>query len=214
MTNRVQQLAWDRLAATELDPVDPPVSAGGLASILDVMPDSLASEQDVKDLAWVIDKQLGKLFNRVWLSSPIAYLAQVPSGKLSGLISSLPADIWNELAWNFKLGGEEIIFFAPLAVKQELLGVGYKLQRKAGTKWALEWIFDLLQVQGQIIRWYEESGTANTYRIKITTDLNGRSYTSVTQMVLFWVDRFAPKGAKLTEIRYNPNLTTDVVLWP
>jgi hypothetical protein len=214
MTSRLQQLAWDRLASTELDPVNPPLVGDAVASILDMMPDSLATEADVKDLAWVIDKQLGKLFNRVWLSSPIAYMAQVPSGKLSSLISSLPADIWNELAWNFKLGGEEIIWFASHLVKQDLLEVGYKLQRKAGTKWALNWIFELLGAAGQVIPWYDEAATANTYRILITGDMGAVSYTAVAEKIVSWCDRFAPKGAKLTEARYNPNGTVNVVLWP
>jgi hypothetical protein len=58
MTSRLQQLAWDRLASTELDPVNPPLVGDAVASILDMMPDSLATEADVKDLAWVIDNIL------------------------------------------------------------------------------------------------------------------------------------------------------------
>lgn len=208
----LQQLGWDRLAGTELDPINPP--SGAVASILDVMPEILASDNDVKDLAWVIDKQLGRLFNRAWLASPLSYLGGVPSGKLATLISSLPSDIYNEVAWNFGLGGEEIIRTASHAVKQSLLAQGYKLQKKAGTKWAVAWLLQLLGVTGSVIPWYDEAATANTFRILISSDLGGRSYTEVAQMVLFWCDRFAPKGAKLRELRYNPNGTTDVVLWP
>jgi hypothetical protein len=87
MTSRLQQLAWDRLATTELDPLDPPVVGDAVASILDMMPDALRDEEDVQDLAWVIDKQLGKLFNRIWLPIPlppeaaaIVYARPLPSG--------------------------------------------------------------------------------------------------------------------------------------
>jgi hypothetical protein len=214
MTSRLQQLAWDRLATTELDPLDPPVVGDAVASILDMMPDALRDEEDVQDLAWVIDKQLGKLFNRIWLASPLTTLGQIPSGRLGGAIASLPGDIYNEVAYNFKLGAEEIIWFAPHTVKQDLLSQGYKLQKKAGTKWALNWVFALLEVQGTITPWYDDASAANTYKIKITSDIGSKSYTQVIEAVLFWADRFAPKGSKLTELRYNPNGTTNVVLWP
>ncbi len=214
MTSRVQQLGWDRLAATELDPILTPTAGDPVLSILDMMPDALADEADVKDLAWCIDKQLGKLFNRIWLSSPLTALGLISSGRLNNAISGLPGDIFNELAYNFALGAEDVIWFAPHLAKQALLAEGYKLQKKAGTKWALNWIFSLLDMQGQIIPWYSETAAANTFRVLFTSDANGKSYTQIVSAVLFWVDRFAPKGSQLYEIRYTPNGTTNVVLWP
>jgi phage tail P2-like protein len=116
--------------------------------------------------------------------------AQVKNAIIYARIDELDEPLLSNLAWQFNLDGYEGYALAQtLDEKRALVKNAIQLKWHKGTRWSVERVFELLNLQGVIIEWWEsDDPTFNPYEfdLDITTEirpLNETFYSDVIRLV-------------------------------
>lgn len=155
--------------------------------LLDLVPESIREEEDIVALTRAIAPEFQNI------AGAVVETVILPN------IASLPEAVLNELAWSMRLNELQIWDDATLAGKRALLINIFAIRKKAGTRYAVRRIFDLLSVVGTVIEWWEEAATANTYRLRLNATDVGMTLAALRQIPEL-LDRFARVSQDLTEL--------------
>lgn len=163
-------------------------------SLLDVLPESIASDPDIVALSLAIDPELRSVG------------AAIIEAVILPRIAELEDPILNELAWAFRLNRLQIWDEATTEGKRALLVNIFSIRKKSGTRFAVRRAFDLLSVVGKVIEWWEEGAAANTYRLRIFVGLVEITRSQLVQIGEL-VRRFARTSQKLSEFAVEADST-------
>ena len=170
-------------------------------SLLDLVPESIASDPEVIAMAAALDPELQAV------SEAIIGVVILPN------IAELDESILNELGWAFRLNELQLWDSATVEGKRALLVNIFAIRKKSGTRFAVRRIFDLVSVVGMLIEWWEEGAAPFSYRLLITVGDVGitAAQLSQTQELTY---RFAPARAWLREIGVETNRQGPLLLYP
>lgn len=156
------------------------------ASLLDFVPESIASDPEIIALSLAIDPELRDVG------------AAIIEAIILPRVAELDETILDELAWAFRFNRLQIWDVATVAKKRALLVNVFAIRKKSGTRFAVRRVLDLVEVTGQIVEWFEEGAAPYTYRIRL--DVNGVGITKSTLVQIAELKaRFAPKRCKTSE---------------
>lgn len=171
------------------------------ASLIDFLPESIASDPEIIALSLAIDPELR------------AVGAAIIEATILPRIAQLDDPILDELAWAFRLDQLQLWDTATTQGKRDLLVNIFAIRKKSGTRFAVRRIFDVMEVDGIVVEWWEEGAAAYTYRLRLFVDEVG-----ITDAQLFQIGelthRFAPARAQLSEFAVESDRTAPARLYP
>lgn len=171
------------------------------ASLLDFVPESIASDEEIIALSLAIDPELRDVG------------AAIVEAIIMPRISEQPEDVLDALAWGFRLNELQLWDSATVEGKRALLVNIFAIRKKSGTRFAVRRIFDLLSVTGQVVEWFEEGGPAFSYRLVILVTDVGVTAEQLGQIPEL-THRFEPARAWLREIAVQSNQEGSLFLYP
>lgn len=124
--------------------------------LIDIMPDSIAKDENVCAAATAIDKQLCDMAANVDIGAVIANIDNLPSGVLDHIAAQYDVSPWRD-KWTIEL-------------KRSSLKFALLLKRKRGTRGALLRAVGSLGAAASIVEWWETNpkGTPHTFKIYAT----------------------------------------------
>jgi phage tail P2-like protein len=167
------------------------------ASLLDFLPESIASDADVIALCRAIDPRNAEVSNAILEAIILPRIGQ------------LDEQLLNELAWSFNLNSLQIWDTATVAGKRALLVNIFAIRKKSGTRFAVRRVFDLMSVVGTVVEWFEEGAAPYTYRLRLFVDEVGITLSQLVQISEL-THRFARASAQLSEFAVESNRTAPI----
>lgn len=129
--------------------------------LLDLLPASITPDGQVQAASAAVQPQLDDINEKI------------PFIELYKNIDQLPEPILRMLAWENGVYGAEWRLAQTIDDKRNLVKGSFMLNKRRGTRWAVERVFELLRLKAVIAEWWEEDGPPATFRIKIL-DVTGR----------------------------------------
>lgn len=134
-------------------------------TLLELLPSSIAGDETIQAACETVQPELD------------AVTGVIPTFEIYRRLQAndLPIDVLRLLAWEHRVYGVEWRLALTLEAKHELVKNAFELNRRRGTRWAVERVFDLIGLHAELREWWEpgESGTPGTFRISIL-DVTGR----------------------------------------
>jgi phage tail P2-like protein len=171
------------------------------ASLVDFLPDSIASDQEILALSLALDPELQSV------AGAIVEAIILPR------IATIDEKVLDELGWAMRLNELQLWESATVDGKRSLLANIFAIRKKAGTRYAVRRIFDLISVTGTIIEWWEEGREPFTYRLIITITDVGITFAQLTQIPEL-LQRFAPTRAYLAELALTGEESGSLFIYP
>lgn len=131
-------------------------------SLLDILPDSITGDEQVRGAAQAIDPQLRLAASKTDLPSLYASVDHLTSVQLDHLAASWDATVWRD-SW-------------PVALKRSVLKATISEKRKKGTVKAVREALSSISSAASIVEWWqtEPKGTPHTFTIYATqSDIEG-----------------------------------------
>ncbi len=156
------------------------------ASLLDFVPEVIASDLEVIAISLAIDPELQSVG------------AAIIEANILPRISEQPEWVLDELAWAFRLNQLQIWDTATIEGKRALLVNIFEVLKKSGTRFAVRRVFDLMSVVGEVVEWFEEAAAPYTYRLRLFVDEIGITLEQQLQISEL-THRFESARSQLTE---------------
>ena len=166
-------------------------------ALIDLMPPSIRYDQQVIDACNSLDLELDEV------KQLIAYAA------IYARIDELPESVIEALAWENKMLGAEWAIAKTLDKRRELVKNSFLLNKKRGTRWAVERIFTILGMRAEIVEWFEEGAEPFTFRISVL-DVTETGFTpEVEQWVTSLIYAYKPlsRHIKGTTLQVKSSVT-------
>lgn len=146
----------------------------------DLLPSSIRNDADMAamaDSANPLLREIGEL---------------IPFIELYNNIDLLPEPILRMLAWENNVFGIEWRLAQTIEEKRALVKDSFILNKRRGTRWAIERVFELLSLEANIVEWWEDGGDPFTFRIRVL-EVGGRgiSYDEIA-LLNELVDMYKP----------------------
>lgn len=171
------------------------------ASIIDFLPPSLRTDPEVLALALALDPELQEV------SEAIVNAIILPR------IDNLDETILDELAWAFRFDRLQIWDVATIEGKRALLKNVFAIRKKSGTRFAVRRVFDLMELVGQVVEWFEEDAAPGTYRLRLFVDEVGITLLQLIQISEL-THRFARASAQLSEFAVESDRPAPLFIHP
>lgn len=125
--------------------------------LIELVPGSIKGDGQVQAAAGAVQPHLDDI------------TSQIPLIELYENIDTLPEPILRMLAWENRVYGPEWRLASTIEEKRALVKGSFELNKRRGTRWAVERIFELLNLRAVIAEWWEpgENGDPATFRIAI-----------------------------------------------
>lgn len=165
--------------------------------LIDLMPLSLRQDQQIIDICETIDVEM------VEVKQLIAYSA------IYARIDDLPESVIEALAWENKMLGPEWAIAKTRAKRIELVKNSFVLNKKRGTRWAVERIFSIIGMRAEIVEWWEEDAEPYTFRISVL-DVSETGFTpEIEQWVTSLIYAYKPlsRHIKGTTLQVKSSVT-------
>lgn len=166
-------------------------------SLLDFLPESIASDPDIVALSLALDPEIRSV------------AAAIIEAIILPRINELADDILDELAWAMRFNELQIWDVATTAQKRALLVNVFAIRKKSGTRYAVRRAFDLVSIIGDVVEWWEEAATPNTYRLRMFVSDSGITLSQLVQITEL-ARRFARKSQQLREFATEADSTAPV----
>ena len=166
-------------------------------ALIDLMPPSLRYDQKIIDVCETLDLEMAEV------KQLIAYSA------IYARIDELPETVIEALAWENKMLGAEWAIAKTREKRIELVKNSFILNKKRGTRWAVERIFSILGMRAEIVEWWEEGGEPFTFRISVL-DVSETGFTpEVEQWVTSLIYAYKPlsRHIKGTTLQVKSSVT-------
>lgn len=171
-------------------------------SLVDFLPDSIASDEDVIALSRAIDPELR------------AVAAAVSEAIIWPNIAQLPAPVIEILGHDTRLDELQIWDTATLDGRRALLANIFAIRKRSGTRFAVRRIFDLLSVVGSLVEWWEEGAPHDTYRIRLTVAGDPGITKAQLLQIPELLHRFARASQQLTELAVEADERGQLTIYP
>ena len=135
------------------------------------------------------------------LQPEIAALADaIPGLELYSRIDELPEPILRLLAWENRVDGAEWSLALTLEDKRNLVKNSFDLNKRRGTRWSIERVFELLRLRAEIVEWWEEGADPFTFRIAVLDVGNRGIKTAELTLIDQLIDTYKPLTRHITGI--------------
>ncbi len=167
-----------------VDPADP-----GTASMLPFVPSSIADDPDIIAMSLALAPQFSNL------TQSIVEAIVLPR------IGDLSAPVCDALAWGYRLN--ELSFWDDLPVEGKRIALAgiLKVLKCAGTTFAVARIFDILQIEGQVIPWFDDAAPPSRYRLHVE-GVEGSHPSGTRAAIIEWAYRLGPTRGVLTGVTF------------
>lgn len=169
-------------------------------SLVDLLPPAIASDEDIIALSLALDPELR------------AVSAAIEEAIIWPNVDNLPEAVLDVLAWDCRLNELQIWDDATLAGKRALLKNIFAIRKKSGTRYAVRRIFDLLSVVGELIEWWQEGASHDTYRIRLHVEGDPGLTLHQLQQIPELLARFARTSQSLSELAVESNTPAPLAL--
>jgi phage tail P2-like protein len=171
------------------------------ASLLDFLPESIASDAEIIALSLAIDPELQNVG------------AAIIEAVILPRIADLSEEILEELAWAFRLNQLLLWDASTLDGKRALLVNIFQVRKKSGTRFAVRRVFDLMSVVGSVVEWWEEGAAPYTYRLRLFVEEVGITLDQLLQIDEL-THRFAPTRCQLSEFAVESSKAAPLLIYP
>ena len=125
----------------------------------ELIPPNLLADQNIKALVEAIEPEFEKV------KQEIVNVLIYPR------IDELNEEVLDLLAWQFHIEGYELA--TNITEKRNLIKKAIELHRYKGTKYAIEEVLRVLNLEGKISEWFEYNGTPYHFRVDIDLKYQG-----------------------------------------
>ena len=122
--------------------------------IKELLPPSLAQNENVKALAQALDKQLQKIEDQIINALILPRIDQISDPELL-----------DHLAHQFHIEGYDLA--QSVEEKRALIKSAIELHRYKGTKYAIKKVLEALGLEGQVREWFEYNGQPYNFRVEL-----------------------------------------------
>lgn len=133
-------------------------------NLIELVPTSIKKDEQIKAAASGIDPELKSV------SSSIKF------AELYSRIDELTEPVLKMLAWENRVYSYEWALATTIDAKRNLVKNSFDLNKRRGTRWAIERIFELLNIDATIQEWFEYGGQPYRFKVNINT-IDGRGLT-------------------------------------
>ena len=130
--------------------------------IKDLLPPSLARDENIRALAQALDRELEKIEAQIINVLILPRIDQISD-----------PDLLDLLAWQFHIEGYDLA--QSVEEKRNLIKSAIELHRYKGTKYAIKKVLQALGLEGQVKEWFEYNG--QPYRFKVELGITNRQIT-------------------------------------
>lgn len=161
-------------------------------TLSELLPPSISSDGQVQAASDAVQPQLNSIGS------------SIPLIELYRQIDTLAEPILRMLAWENRVFGAEWALARTIEDKRALVKGSFELNKRRGTLWAVERVFELLRLKADIVEWWEEGGQPATFRIAIL-DVSGRG---ILESELSLIDELIYTYKPLTRHNLGINMLT------
>lgn len=164
--------------------------------LLDLLPDSIRGDAQIAAAAQAVQPGLDDVTDNI------------AAIELYSRIDDLPEPVLHMLAWENNVAGVEWRLALTIQEKRDLVRSSFDLNRRRGTRWSVERVFDLLNLSATITEWWEEGGEPFTFKV-VVSDVGGRgiAYEEI-ELLEQLVDIYKPltRHSRGIEVGVSPEL--------
>lgn len=161
--------------------------------LLDILPSSISNDEQIRAMAEALQPELS------------AIQQAIPLIELYSRIDELPEPILRMLAWEHRVYQYEWQLAETIEEKRELVKNSFELNIRRGTRWSIERVFELLNINASLLEWFEYDGDPYRFRVSIF-EKNGQAPTPEQIDLMFkMVGQYKPLRSALESV----DLVTD-----
>lgn len=138
-----------------------------MSNALKMLPESLKQDEFTVALVEAFEIQYNKLQEEIQLLGILSNVDNHPESLVDYLAFEKHVDFYEELTFN---------------EKQDVVRNSVEIHRKNGTKFALIRIFDLLNMNGKVLEWFDYGG--EPYQFKVDIDVSEKGITEESLILL------------------------------
>lgn len=124
-------------------------------TLLELIPHSISNDTAVQDMARALQPDIDVINE------------SIPLIELYSRLDELPDGILHMLAWENKMGGPEWGLTITREDKINLIRNSYELNKRRGTRWSIEKVFELLRFKPEIVEWWEDGAPPYSFKIRV-----------------------------------------------
>lgn len=160
--------------------------------LIDLLPCSISSSQQVADMSLSMQPSIDSISQ------------SIPVIEIYKFIDDLPEPILKMLALENRVLQDEWELAISIEDKRLLIKNSFLLNKKRGTRWAIERIFETLRLSAQVDAWHEYGGEPYHFRVSVL-DISNRG---ISQHELAIIDRMIIRYKSLRDVVDGVNLVT------
>lgn len=161
--------------------------------LLDILPSSISNDEQIRAMAEALQPELS------------AIQQAIPLIERYSRIDELPEPILRMLAWEHRVYQYEWQLAETIEEKRELVKNSFELNIRRGTRWSIERVFELLNINASLLEWFEYDGDPYRFRVSIF-EKNGQAPTPEQIDLMFkMVGQYKPLRSALESV----DLVTD-----
>ena len=123
--------------------------------LAEILPASISSDENIQNATAAIQPHLDDV------TAAIAQIEILPR------IDELPESILRMLAWENGIYSTEWQLAKNVESKRQLVKDSFELNKRRGTRWAVERVFEVLEIPAELSEWFEYDGDPYTFRINV-----------------------------------------------
>lgn len=157
-------------------------------NILDITPDSIANDPQIIAMASSLQQKLNDV------------TAEIPFIEIYSRIDELPEPILRMLAVENRVFRNEWSLATTIEAKRDLVKSSFELNQRRGTRFSVERILGLLNINATLLEWFEYGGDPYRFRVSIF-DINGEELTTEQlQQAQRLINQYKPLRASLESV--------------
>lgn len=156
--------------------------------LIDVVPKNIRNSKQIKDMAGALQPQLDSVTNAI------------PSIEIYKRIDELPEPILRMLAWENRVYQYEWALAETLASKRDLVKDSFELNQRRGTRWSIERVLDLVNVDANLQEWFEYGGLPYRFKINLQSINDQAPTPAQIDLINKLIDKYKPLRSALESI--------------
>lgn len=156
--------------------------------IIDITPESLKQDEQILAMCETLQPQMDEVDQ------------SIPLIEIYSRIDQLPEPILRMLAVEHRVYQDEWELAQTIDAKRRLIKDSFVLNKRRGTRWSIERIFDLLNITATLQEWFEYGGSPFKFKVSIF-EIEGRGLTeSELQQAVRMINRYKPLRSSIESI--------------
>lgn len=156
--------------------------------LIDIVPGSISNDDQIRSMSDAIQLELDSI------QQSISFI------ELYSRIDELPEPILRMLAWEHRVYQYEWQLAETIEEKRELVKNSFELNKRRGTRWSIERVFEILNINATLQEWFEYGGSPFHFRVSVY-EKNGQAPTPEQVDLMFkMVSKYKPLRSPLEAV--------------